>query len=323
VHATVSILNVLHIPDFYRDWVGRGLLQPGEMQLNLLYNPSYLNIQGLPAAMKDKVEHSYRELITEHLVSDRPDIAELRETVESVVRFMREKDSDELEVFRLQTKALDFLRNERFEDLFPGLSELMESDPGADRVFAAAARMTIGDDAGALAEMRQALKGATSSVAVADLRRVEDAIAAGKTAPALLELAGALGVRVGPAFGPFLLKQWRLQRESGDLAAALDTMAQFIELQPESILAYIDRKLAESGEGGTIRIIPAGASADLGDLFSGRAVVYWARGVARRALDDGKRALEDFEQALELDPEAVLLARCRRDLATTRPSGTS
>ena len=321
VHATVSMLNVLHIPDFYRDWLGRGFLQPGEMQLNLLYTPLYLNVQGLPAAMKDRVERSYRELISEDLSGEQHGITEQRVAVESVIRFMRETDHDQLDAFRLEMKALDLLRNERFEDTFPELSELVESGRGAAYLLAAASRLTIGDGGGALEEIRQALTAASSSMNAGDRRRAEAAIAAGRPAAALAAFSSAIGVE--PALGPFLLKQWRVQRESGDMAAALDTMTQYIELQPEAILSYIDRKLAEPGEDGTIRLIPEGASANLGDLFGGQAAAYWARGVATRALGDSKRALDDFQHALELEPEAVLTARCRRDIGTVRPPGPS
>ena len=41
LHPTISLMNILHIPDFHRDWAERGLIGWSDISLNLLLSPEY------------------------------------------------------------------------------------------------------------------------------------------------------------------------------------------------------------------------------------------------------------------------------------------
>jgi hypothetical protein len=56
---TVSILNVLHLPDLYQQALALKLIKTEELYLNILEFPGHYNIQILPAAQKEKVLQRY------------------------------------------------------------------------------------------------------------------------------------------------------------------------------------------------------------------------------------------------------------------------
>jgi hypothetical protein len=55
VSSTVSIYNVLHIMDFHRDWVDRGLIKAQDWNINILQGPDRDRIDVLPNVYKEQV----------------------------------------------------------------------------------------------------------------------------------------------------------------------------------------------------------------------------------------------------------------------------
>lgn len=64
VSSTVSILNVLHLPDFHRSWVEQGLIRPEDYNIQLLFSPTYLRIDTAPLWLKEKIKEKYNEHLT-------------------------------------------------------------------------------------------------------------------------------------------------------------------------------------------------------------------------------------------------------------------
>ena len=41
ISPTLSLMNVQHVPDFHKDWTERGLLQPQDLNVNVLQSPDW------------------------------------------------------------------------------------------------------------------------------------------------------------------------------------------------------------------------------------------------------------------------------------------
>ena len=125
VLATVSIMNVLHMPDFYKEWVEKEYITPWGMQLNILFEPLLFNIRGLPLSLKERVREKYRDFIETYLGRLGEQGRSARTYFESVLLYMDAEDWDRLDEFRQYTMDLDVLRGERFRDVFPELADLV------------------------------------------------------------------------------------------------------------------------------------------------------------------------------------------------------
>ena len=120
ISPTLSIMNALHLPDFHRDWVEKGLLKPQDLNVNILQDPAYLRIDIAPAEYKQKIQLKYEQ----HLEWLRPLDHLNRATVgfESAITFMNSTDNTQLlDTFWRKTHELDSLRKENVIDILPEL----------------------------------------------------------------------------------------------------------------------------------------------------------------------------------------------------------
>ena len=60
---TVSVYNVLNLPDFHKEWIEEGLLEPSNIRINILLDPTYMRLSILPPWIKSKVAERYHEHI--------------------------------------------------------------------------------------------------------------------------------------------------------------------------------------------------------------------------------------------------------------------
>jgi radical SAM protein with 4Fe4S-binding SPASM domain len=123
ISPTLSIYNALHLPDFHRDWVEKGLLQPQDLNVNILQDPAYLRIDIAPQAYKDQITEKYNA----HLEWLRPLDQLNRATVgfESALQYMNSTDNTHLlEKFWQKTNQLDGIRKENILDAIPELGAL-------------------------------------------------------------------------------------------------------------------------------------------------------------------------------------------------------
>jgi len=126
ISATISLMNVWHIPDFHREWVKLGFITPNEFNANLLLDPMHYRIQVLPQNLKDQIKIKYKKYIKEELEGKQETNRAIK-GFECILTFMEQEDlTSELPAFRKWTNDLDKIRNEKFTDIFPELAELMK-----------------------------------------------------------------------------------------------------------------------------------------------------------------------------------------------------
>ena len=124
ISPTLSIMNALHLPDFHRDWVNKGLIKPQDLNVNILQDPAHLRIDIAPMKYKQRIRMTYQE----HLEWLRPLDPLRRATVgfESAINFMMATDNTDLiPKFWSKMSELDEIRNEQLLQAIPELEALV------------------------------------------------------------------------------------------------------------------------------------------------------------------------------------------------------
>jgi predicted 3-demethylubiquinone-9 3-methyltransferase (glyoxalase superfamily) len=116
-------MNALHLPEFHRNWVEKGLLKPQDLNVNILQDPAYLRIDIATAEYKQQIKKTFED----HLKWLRPLDQLNRAAVgfESAVNFMMSIDNSHLiDRFWSKTNELDTIRNEDILQTIPELKAL-------------------------------------------------------------------------------------------------------------------------------------------------------------------------------------------------------
>ena len=124
VSPTLSIMNALHLPNFHRDWVTRGLIKPQDLNVNILQDPAHYRIDIAPIKYKQRIRMAYNE----HLEWLRPLDPLQRATVgfESAINFMMSTDNTKLlPKFWDKTLELDRIRKENILAAIPEMEALV------------------------------------------------------------------------------------------------------------------------------------------------------------------------------------------------------
>ena len=116
---TVSVYNVLNLPDFHKEWIEEGLLEPTNIRINILLDPTYMRLSILPPWIKSKVAERYHEHIT--YLKQFDNITGVINDYESILNFMEKDRTDEIKMFKFKTQRIDTLRQENLLDVFPEL----------------------------------------------------------------------------------------------------------------------------------------------------------------------------------------------------------
>jgi len=119
---TVSVYNVLNLPDFHKEWVEEGLLEPANVRINILLDPTYMRLQILPEKIKDKVRRRYDDHI-KYLRSFNG-TEEAIQNYKNILQFLETDRSDEILMWQYKTEKIDKLRNEKVFDVFPELGDI-------------------------------------------------------------------------------------------------------------------------------------------------------------------------------------------------------
>lgn len=123
VSATVSAMNIFHIPDFHRELIDEGFIEPDHFWINLLTSPKHCCVQILPKEYKERVERDCLEFMKKYLSS----YPEQYKRYESLLNFIWEKDlTQHLPKFVTWMKRLDEYRGENFVQVFPEWKELFQ-----------------------------------------------------------------------------------------------------------------------------------------------------------------------------------------------------
>ena len=119
ITPTVSVYNVLNLPDFHKEWVEEGLLEPQNIRINILLDPTYMRLSILPEHKKDIIRKRY----SEHLqyLEQFDNINHVKNDYESILKFINDDRSEELKMFLFKTFKVDKLRQEDVLEVFPEL----------------------------------------------------------------------------------------------------------------------------------------------------------------------------------------------------------
>lgn len=123
ISPTLSIMNALHLPEFHKDWVERGLIRAQDLNVNILQDPAYYRIDIATPEYKEKIQQAFEQ----HIEWLRPQDHLKRATVgfESAIKFMNATDNQVLiPTFWQKTQELDAIRKENILDVIPELGML-------------------------------------------------------------------------------------------------------------------------------------------------------------------------------------------------------
>ena len=125
ISSTLSIMNSYHIPDFHKEWIELGLLEPMDWNINILQSPEYYRIDVLPEVMKQEVLAIYNDHIA--YLEDKDEFKRAINGFKGAMNFMSGTDNSSLipELLKKLDK-LDNLRKENFFNTFPELARLKE-----------------------------------------------------------------------------------------------------------------------------------------------------------------------------------------------------
>jgi len=124
ISPTLSIMNALHLPDFHRDWVEKGLLKPQDLNVNILQDPPVYRIDIATPEYKQQIKQKFQA----HLEWLRPLDPLRRATVgfESALNYLDSTDNSHLiPKFWSKTQQLDEIRKENILDIIPELKALI------------------------------------------------------------------------------------------------------------------------------------------------------------------------------------------------------
>jgi radical SAM protein with 4Fe4S-binding SPASM domain len=123
ISPTLSIMNALHLPDFHRDWVDRGLIKAQDLNVNILQDPAHYRIDIATTSFKSMIQEKFEK----HIEWLKPQDGLQRATVgfESAINFMNATDNSELlPTFWKKTNELDHIRRESIFDAIPEIAEI-------------------------------------------------------------------------------------------------------------------------------------------------------------------------------------------------------
>ena len=130
IAPTVGAYNVLHLPDFHRDWVERGLVDADHFRLNILLDPEQQSAQILPAELKLEVRRKYEahiQWLSDYEKSTKKSTVSVRRHFQSIIDFVFASDkSHQIHNFLVTVETMDRIRGENFSDVLPELQVLKE-----------------------------------------------------------------------------------------------------------------------------------------------------------------------------------------------------
>jgi hypothetical protein len=123
ISPTLSILNARHLPEFHRNWVERGLIQPQDLNVNILQDPAHYRIDIAPDEYKEELSTMYLNHIM--WLRDQDLLGRATQGFESAVKFMMATDNTHLiDTFWRKTHELDNIRKENIMEVIPELAAL-------------------------------------------------------------------------------------------------------------------------------------------------------------------------------------------------------
>jgi len=121
---TVSVYNVLNLPDFHKEWIEEGLLEPANLRINILLDPTYMRLSILPPWIKERVMRRYDEHLDYLKQFEEIKMESIRQDYKNILQFMEQDRTNEIRMFMYKTRKTDSLREEDVFQVFPELREI-------------------------------------------------------------------------------------------------------------------------------------------------------------------------------------------------------
>ncbi len=130
ISPTTYIYNVWHLPQFHREWVDLGLIQPEDFVPTILISPEYFNIRIIPEVYKKNLVVEYKKhikwLVNTSFV-DKIKGEHVIQQFKNVIEHLNQMNkTDLLPEFYTKSLALDELRSEKTDAVFPELAPLIQ-----------------------------------------------------------------------------------------------------------------------------------------------------------------------------------------------------
>lgn len=123
ISPTLSIMNALHLPEFHRDWVDKGLIRPQDLNINILQDPRHFRIDIATMEYKQEIQHRYLKHIA--WLKPQDNLQRATSGFESSIAFMNATDNSTLlPMFWRKTQDLDSIRDENILEIIPELKML-------------------------------------------------------------------------------------------------------------------------------------------------------------------------------------------------------
>jgi len=122
ISCTTSIINVLHVPDFHRSWVDKGLIQPEQFNIQTLLQPEWMCINTAPDWLRKQIIEKYQQ----HLLWLKPLDSHGRATYgfESIIEQLNDFVEFNPQLFWNNILPLDEYYSANLLDNFPELVDL-------------------------------------------------------------------------------------------------------------------------------------------------------------------------------------------------------
>ena len=122
ITPTVSVYNVFNLPDFHKEWIEQELLDPQNIRINILLDPTYMRLSMLPQDKKDAVRTRYNEHIL--YLQQFDNIQTVIQDFKNVLNFLDNDAGDQQKIWYYKTRKVDELRQENVYSVFPELEGL-------------------------------------------------------------------------------------------------------------------------------------------------------------------------------------------------------
>jgi radical SAM protein with 4Fe4S-binding SPASM domain len=119
ISSTVSIHNALHLPDFHRNWVNKGLIKPEDYNIQILFDPLYMRVDSAPPELKSLIREKYKQHLEWLIPLDR--LGRATYGFQSVLNYIDTDRKFDLELFWREVDLLDQYHNTDLITVFPEL----------------------------------------------------------------------------------------------------------------------------------------------------------------------------------------------------------
>ena len=128
ISTVFQLTNALHIPDFYQDWIDKGLLDEEGLHNTFLISltgPEQLSSHILPKNVKFLVREKWNRFIDKNLKEEH---VNFKRYINDCLDYMDSEDlyKSKKRQFEKFTWYLDKIRKEKFSDIFPELKDYYE-----------------------------------------------------------------------------------------------------------------------------------------------------------------------------------------------------